>query len=213
LKRKYISDLVELRKNVFLLSFQRDFDFIPGQVIGISINEKIPPRLYSIASDCRSEFVNILFDIKDGGSLTPHMARLKKGHSIFISDPKGSFICKEKEAVFIATGTGIAPFASMIFSDFAFGKTLLQGARTLDSFYFEAAFMKNPDLKYVRCCSQEKAAGIYYGRVSHYLREQEKLNKELKYYLCGSAEMVVDIRDILISKGISFDNIMSEIYF
>ena len=35
----------------------------------------------------------------------------------------------------------------------------------------------------------------------------------LKYYLCGSAEMVVEIRDILIEKGIPFDRIISEIYF
>ncbi len=35
----------------------------------------------------------------------------------------------------------------------------------------------------------------------------------LKYYLCGSAEMVVDTRDILIRKGVPFDQIISEIYF
>lgn len=35
----------------------------------------------------------------------------------------------------------------------------------------------------------------------------------LKYYLCGSADMVVEARDILISKGIPFGNIISEIYF
>jgi ferredoxin--NADP+ reductase len=34
-----------------------------------------------------------------------------------------------------------------------------------------------------------------------------------KYYLCGSAEMVVESREILISKGIPFNNIVAEIYF
>ena len=33
------------------------------------------------------------------------------------------------------------------------------------------------------------------------------------YYLCGSADMVVEVRDILIGKGIPFGHIISEIYF
>ena len=42
---------------------------------------------------------------------------------------------------------------------------------------------------------------------------KHSLDPVLKYYLCGSAEMVVDTRDILIEKGIPFENIVSEIYF
>ena len=34
-----------------------------------------------------------------------------------------------------------------------------------------------------------------------------------KYYLCGSAEMVVECREILLGKGIAFSNIVAEIYF
>ena len=49
--------------------------------------------------------------------------------------------------------------------------------------------------------------------VSSYLVEQTDLDPDLKYYLCGSAEMVVETRDILIGKGIPFGQIISEIYF
>jgi ferredoxin--NADP+ reductase len=55
--------------------------------------------------------------------------------------------------------------------------------------------------------------GVYSGRVTQYLQEQARLDPNLKYYLCGSAEMVVEARDILISKGIPFEHIISEIYF
>jgi len=54
---------------------------------------------------------------------------------------------------------------------------------------------------------------VYAGRVTEYLIEQPTLNPGLKYYLCGNAEMVVDTQDILIIKGIPFDQIVSEIYF
>ena len=65
----------------------------------------------------------------------------------------------------------------------------------------------------MRCCSQEEDASVYHGRVTDYLLELEEIDPTLKYYLCGSAEMVVETRDILIQKGIPFDQIISEIYF
>jgi ferredoxin--NADP+ reductase len=36
---------------------------------------------------------------------------------------------------------------------------------------------------------------------------------KVKYFICGQALMVVEIRDLLIQKGIPFENIMAEIYF
>jgi len=52
-----------------------------------------------------------------------------------------------------------------------------------------------------------------YSICSGELEEQDALNPALKYYICGSADMVVEARDILISKGIPFGSIISEIYF
>ncbi len=34
-----------------------------------------------------------------------------------------------------------------------------------------------------------------------------------KYYLCGNPLMVNEVRDLLIERGIPFDNILSEIFF
>ena len=66
---------------------------------------------------------------------------------------------------------------------------------------------------YIRCCTAEQDENVFSGRVTEYLKEQLSLNPGLMYYLCGNAEMVVDVRDILISKKIPFDHIVSEIYF
>jgi ferredoxin--NADP+ reductase len=65
----------------------------------------------------------------------------------------------------------------------------------------------------VRCCSQQEGNGVFAGRVTQYLEDAEDLPMDQKYYLCGSAEMVVESREILISKGIPFNNIVAEIYF
>jgi ferredoxin--NADP+ reductase len=49
--------------------------------------------------------------------------------------------------------------------------------------------------------------------VTGYLESLPELDPAIKYYICGSAEMVVDTRDILLAKGIPFGQIISEIYF
>jgi ferredoxin--NADP+ reductase len=66
---------------------------------------------------------------------------------------------------------------------------------------------------YIRCCTGETSEDVYHDRVTRYLAEHAVPDPGLKYYICGSAEMVVETRDILIEKGIPFDRIISEIYF
>jgi ferredoxin-NADP reductase len=67
--------------------------------------------------------------------------------------------------------------------------------------------------RYVPSCTREAVEGIYHGRVLKYLSELEQLDPLVKYYLCGSAEMVVDVRDLLIERGVPFENVVAEIFF
>ena len=203
----------EIATGIFILTFKRTFDFIPGQVIGICLAENDEPRLYSIASGSNDSHVQILYNIKPTGKLTPPLARIKAGDIIFISPPFGSYFGSAEPAWWIASGTGIAPFYSMFRSGLGSDKVLLHGGRFLELFYYENEFLPILGKNYIRCCSRESAAGIYSGRVTAYLQQLPTLPTNIKYYLCGSAEMVVDTRDILISKGIPFGNIVSEIYF
>ncbi len=208
-----IKSLTEIAEGSYLLCFNRDFEFIPGQVIGINIGDKQPARLYSIASGKDDDEIRILFTIKDDGYLTPKLAFSRPGELIEISPPFGNFICNERDAFWIASGTGIAPFSSMIFSGFAKENTLIHGSRLLSHFYFQREIIPLMSGQYIRCCSSETAEGVYSGRLTQYLKAIEYLPADKKYYLCGSAEMVVDTRDILISKGIPYENIIAEIYF
>ncbi len=199
--------------NAWLLSFPRTFDFVAGQVIGISLNKSEVPRLYSIASGIQQNQTEILYTRKEEGLLTPPLSRCQKGDTVYITKPFGNFICKEEEAVWVATGTGIAPFASMAFSGQYKGKTLIQGARTPETMYFSGFFKEKMGSHYHPCCSRESTEGCFNGRVTDFLRQQTGIKTDIPYYLCGIAEMVVDVRDILISKGVPFSKINSEIFF
>ncbi|KAF0198734.1 MAG: ferredoxin--NADP+ [Bacteroidetes bacterium] len=203
----------EIAPGVFVLSFPRPWDFIAGQVIGLSARETDDARLYSIASGELDDEVDILYNINPTGKLTPWMSRLNTADSLWVSKPFGSFTGKAGAAWWIASGTGIAPFRAMFRTGLTAGKKLLHGGRTLDTFYFEDEFLQTLNGSYVRCCSREEAENVYNGRLTKYLTECETLPPDELYYLCGSAEMVVEVRDILIARGIPFDNIISEIYF
>lgn len=171
------------------------------------------PRLYSIASGNKENVVRILYTVKPEGKLTPDLARLHAGDTIYVSEPFGGFVCDEQKAVWIATGTGIAPFSSMFFSGLGKNKTLIQGNRFANGLYFRQDFEKDLGERYVPSCTREQVDGIYHGRVLKYLAEKEDLDLSVKYYLCGSAEMVVDVRDMLIERGLPFENVVAEIFF
>ncbi len=208
-----VSMLKEIAPGVFLLAFTRYFDFIPGQVVAINNGVEQSPRLYSISSGHTDPEVKILFNVKEDGFLSPRLSRCTAGDRILVSKPFGNFTCDEGDAWWIASGTGIAPFASMIFSGKGKHNTLIHGGSTLNSFYFQSEIAKKMGSNYIRCCSSECGNGVYEGRLTQYLNEQAFLPPDKKYYICGKSEMVVETRDILISKGIPYGNITAEIYF
>jgi ferredoxin--NADP+ reductase len=92
-------------------------------------------------------------------------------------------------------------------------KTLIHGGRFTHSFFFEKEFDPILKGKYIRCCSQEEGEGLYNGRLTRYLQDIEIFPEDCRYFLCGSPEMVVEVRDLLIDKGVAFNKIVAEIYF
>lgn len=208
-----ISKIHEIAPDVFILTFPRIWEFVAGQVIGITISSKLEPRLYSIASGENDPEVEILFDVKKDGRLTPGLSLLNEGDKLLISQPFGEFTKVIAGSWWIATGTGIAPFRSMMKSGKGKGNWLLQGGRQAGSFFFSQEFNAFLGEKYLRCSSVLHEDGFYAGRLSTWLKEKDNLNPNEHYFLCGSAEMVVSVRDILIARGIPFSQIHAEIYF
>lgn len=203
----------EVASGIYLIGFPRNFEFKAGQVIGIALEKDGARRLYSICSGEEDQEIQILYNVIDEGYLTPKLSDLEAGDTLWITDARGEFTCNEDRAVWIATGTGIAPFYSMLRSGKGENKILIHGNRYLEQFMFYDEFTEKAGGSYIRCCTAETDEGVYPGRVTAYLEEHQLPDPGLKYYLCGSAEMVVDTRDLLIEKGIPFDQIVSEIYF
>ena len=213
LYKKEVQAIRNIADGVFVLSYKHDFNFIAGQVIAIDLIPDGQPRLYSIASGENEILMDILFDEKKNGKLTPFLSVLKPGDTVYVSKPFGSFTNVAEKGYWIASGTGVAPFVSMARSGLAQNKMLIHGGKTDENFYFSNLLEKIMPERYICCCSQQKHSHHFNGRLTLWLNEQHSLPEDAHYYLCGSAEMVVQVRDILIAKGIPFKNIISETYF
>jgi len=213
LHKTKVHTLRNVAAGVYVISFHRKFKFTAGQVIAIDLVQDGQPRLYSIASGENEEYVDILFDEKPDGNLTPFLSKLNSNDTIYVSEPFGTFTTTGGKAFWIASGTGVAPFVSMARSGLAVDKILIHGGRLDEKFYFSDVLESLITDGYVRCCSQQQDTQNYNGRLTVWLMDNQNLPTNCPYYLCGSPEMVVQVRDILIEKGIPFQNIVSETYF
>jgi len=211
--RAVVSENLKIAESAYLLKFPRTFDFQAGQVVALGTDPDLAPRLYSIASGEQDPFVDILFTEKSGGSLTPMLSRLKPGDSLMVSKPFGTFTKIQPGSVLVAAGTGLAPFMSVLKSGKARGATVIHGASYPEFFYFDEYLEETLKEKYLRCCSRVAGGDWFHGRVTAFIEQWKGLDPGRKHYLCGSAEMVVQTRDRLISRGVPFKNIDAEIFF
>jgi len=202
----------EIAPGIFRLTFPREHDFIPGQTLALTTDLSIPPRYYSIASGRREPLIEVLYDLVPEGELTPRLARLGPADGLLVSEAFGSFRDSEGASLWVAAGTGIAPFASMARSGITEARTLVHGSRTLAGLFLAEYFSSVLGGRYVPCCTRESRDGVSRGRVTTWLASAN-LPAVDRYLVCGGSRMVVDARDVLIERGVPFNRIEAEIYF
>ena len=100
--------------------------------------------------------------------------------------------------IFIATGTGIAPFLAVFEAGRRDDDILIVGcSRTEDDLTGRAG---TPLPRLIRCVSREAAPGTFHGRITDYLNA-EGIDPQATYYVCGSARIVRDISGIIQAGG------------
>jgi ferredoxin-NADP reductase len=167
------------------------FDFIPGQRICLAHGGR--ERDYSLISAPDDHTLGLCIKYVEEGQVSPFLAEAPVGTTFHFTGPHGFFTYKPslRPPIFVATGTGIAPFLSMSRSGLR-GFTLLHGVRSAGELYHEAFFRSVCGL-YVPCITEiSEGEGIFRGRVTDYLNSMMS-RKAYDFYLCGRAEMVRDV--------------------
>ncbi len=229
MKKATLQKHIDLTDDVFELVFEAEtpFTFNAGQFVTIKIDDKVPPcfRAYSIASSPLAETTEFRLCVKlmPGGRGSNWLNNLKEGDQINFIGPNGYFTFKDtaKKVIFIATGTGVAPFTSMIEDQLNKGNgqklELLFGVRHMkDVFYAEwLEKLKNKgDFDYTITLSQpedESWQGSK-GRVTEALKTHNFDPANTMFYICGLKDMIDSVTAILKEKGVPEDSIHFEKY-
>ena len=213
-------DVREIAPNVRHFVFEapevRELSFTPGQFVSLThnVDGREITRPYSIASKPDGNCFDLCLNLVEDGILSPWLFSLEPGAEIETTAPLGYFVIRnpERDAVFVATGTGIAPMRSMLEAALDCGDTrqltLLFGVRhehgLLYRDEFERLAQKHPNFRFWPLLSRPEPAWTgRTGRVQQHLAEAVGERRDLDIYICGLKAMVDDVRVML--KGMGFD--------
>ena len=206
-----------------------DFQFLPGQFITLDlpIHEKATKRWrsYSIASwPNHSNEIELLIVLNPDGLGTPYLFNeVNIGDSLTYRGPQGVFVLPnslDKPLFLICTGTGVAPFRSMV--QYIHnnniphqGINLIYGCRKQQNLmYFEE--LKNLEkemegFRYIPTLSRE----VWEGKTGYVHDVYEALCQEqatAMFFLCGWKFMIDEAKEKLIQLGFQKQDIHIELY-
>lgn len=209
-----VSEIRDLCDATYVVRFsRRDVTFRPGQHLVVGVLGMSDAREYSVYSGKDEEFLEILVREVENGVVSRKLRRLNPGNTLEVNGPYGFFLSnaqtpENKKLLFIASGTGIAPFHSFVKTYPDSDYTILHGIRTIEEAYERDVYKKD---RYIACTSRDKN-GQFHGRLTSYLKNLD-IDKETMVYLCGNSDMVFESIDILQEKGLSNSHIFTEVYF
>lgn len=210
----HILQVRNLTDTAYILRLDRNnMKFIAGQHLTLGIPGENQFREYSIYSPETEPYLEVLIKEVDKGTVSKRLHKLKPGNLLKVEGPFGFFSLKEEKRksgkfLFVATGSGIAPFHSIVGTYTGLDYQLLHGVRTIEDAYERDFYQPN---KHILCTSRDEH-GDFHGRVTDYLR-QNKIDRDRMVYLCGNCDMIYEVYDLLTSQGVPYDNIKTEVYF
>lgn len=209
-----VENIKQLTENTFVLSLpQSRFKFEAGQHVSISIKGDYQSREYSIYSPENGKNLEVLVKEVEGGYFSPKLKHLKIGEHVEVHGPFGKFGLDTKNKdnhkhVFIASGTGIAPFHSIVKSNPGLDYSIIHGVRYLN----EAYEIEEYDRERITVCTSRDKNGDFSGRLTEFLKNTD-FEKNTSFYLCGNSDMIFDAMEILKSKGFNRESVTVEVYF
>lgn len=198
------------------LSKPSGYVFEAGQYLTVTLDAI--ERDYTIVSAPDDPLLRFCYRQVEGGEMSSRLGKTEIGAQLTISGPAGYFRFHRSVAapVFIATGTGIAPFVAMARAgsrDFI----LLHGARDRAGCHY-AAELAAAAAQYVQCLSggapdDDGGAGetLFSGRVTDYLADRVAAGA-YDFYLCGRSEMIRDVT-LLVDERFPGSRLFFELFY
>lgn len=216
---------IEIRHFVFEVPDIERLDFEPGQFVSLSteLAGRQITRAYSICSPPDGNRFEICLNRVEEGLFSPYLFELRPGDSVIMRPPMGYFTLRNplSDSVLVATGTGIAPFRSMLWYILPQERqrkfTLLFGVRYEKNLLYRAEFERleaeHSNFRFWPTLSRPEAH--WRGRTGHvqaHLAEALEGRHDVDVYICGLKAMVDDVRARLKASGFDRKRILYEKY-
>jgi ferredoxin--NADP+ reductase len=194
--------------------------FRAGQFVRIALDiegERVA-RAFSFVNPPDDPVLEFYGVIVPEGPLSPRLARLGKGDVLYVApNPAGFLVLSEvpdaETLWLISTGTGLAPFLSILRTDEPWRRfknvVVVHAVRRANELVYRDVIAKTP-ARYVSMVSREAAPGSLAGRIPAAISDGRledaaglKLLPESSHVmLCGNPDMLKDTQAVLAARGL-----------
>jgi benzoate/toluate 1,2-dioxygenase reductase subunit len=196
-------------------------EFLPGQYAKVGIPGTSLSRAYSFSSKSGAQQVSfVVRNVPDGKMSTFLTDAAKPGVAVDFEAPFGSFYLRpiSRPTLFLAGGTGIAPFLSMLRTlspetlthplNMVYGVTRDEDLVGLEE--LEEARQRLPLFNYEFCLIESANSNLKRGYVTEHIQSDWLNNGDYDAYLCGPVAMVDAVRKWQESSGQNAKNFYFE---
>jgi benzoate/toluate 1,2-dioxygenase reductase component len=188
--------------------------FLPGQYVNLGVPGTGETRSYSFASGPGDQRLAFLIRDIPGGRMSGFIRAAEPGAAVEFTGPSGSFYLRDvqRPVLFLAGGTGLAPFLSMLRQMALKGTNgqpvhLVYGV-TRDADLVEVATLEQlaaevPGFTYTTVVADDASSHPRKGYVTDHLDPAQLHGGEIDVYLCGPPPMVDAVRAWLKAQGIA----------
>ena len=233
-----ISKITQLTTSSVMITFEvpellkKVFHFEAGEYLTLqqTIRGEKVRRAYSICSGVNESELSVAVKrVPNGVFSTYATTQLKAGDVLEVMPPKGSFvffydIFGNRDIMLFSAGSGVTPMMSIaktalsktnIKVVFVYGNKSKEEALFFDE--IEALRIQYPERFFVHYAFSQQSWGDHYtGRINdRIVNELFAKYKDFnwgRYYACGPTELVKNLREILLLRGIDKDRIFTELF-
>ena len=242
-----VTKKIQLTSHVFQFLFQLNnpsaLQFISGQYATFIIDPQTR-RQYSLCSDPHdTTHFEIVIDTTPMGPGSKYFLGKNVGDGVMCLAPLGNFGLTDTytKKVLVATGTGIAPFRSMLLNEVrrssvlghrkdvdelvstnqdlrSMTYSLYWGLRYEDDMYWDTELRylvgQLAGSQYFMCLSKPTPqwSGLT-GHVTDHVLENEKNLQNCEFYLCGNSAMITEMESRLSALNVSKEQIKSDLFY
>ncbi|WP_313485707.1 ferredoxin--NADP reductase [Stutzerimonas kunmingensis] len=233
--RQRLLEVQTLTPNLFTLRTSRDpgFRFTAGQFARLGVRKPsgcIVWRAYSMVSAPHDEFLDFFSIVVPDGEFTSELSRLAVGDELLVDKQAFGFLTLDRfpdgrDLWLLATGTGIAPFLSIL-QDFEAWQRferiiLVYSVREARELAYQQLIAELPQrdyldglgskLLYLPVVTREQIPGELHGRITTLIENGEleraadlQLTPEhSRIMLCGNPQMIEDTRAVLKARDLN----------